>query len=278
MPLPWIIGLAGVVGTAFIGNCAREVNENLANDLNSINNDMEKMQKSTKILVEQTTHEFSQCSKNFFNISEAIGKETMKEFYLIMKEVRKNCKYISGWENQSKYEFLNFELQNYNDNSVYISSPTSVSGDKGIINTSLNLIEGIFLGASAIKGVSLMYKIDDAVAEKKKLKAECKKIEIKCEELKASTRFMNITIKTLKTLKKLTDELNRNTKYMLVENGYRVEYLSEHEYKQLMTMVNYNRALDDIINTKLLDEEGKILPEFKNKLLQMNSDFLPDNG
>ena len=282
MPLPLFVGgllaVAGVAGTALVGSAAREVNENLANDLNSINRDMEEMQKETEKLVTTTKETFEKRNREYSLICNSIKNDTLKDFYFIIKEIKKNCKYFNDNGLLSKYNFLNINLKSYDDNSVYISSLTSVNNNNQIVNGALNLAEGVFLGVSAIKGVSLLYKIDDAIAEKKKLKAECKKVEIKCAEINGSSTFIKTATSTMQTLKIMTDELNSNTKELLEKRAYSLDSLSEQEFKQVMTMFNFNKALDEIINTQLLDDEGNIRKEFKDRFLDGKNKCLVNGG
>lgn len=117
MPLPWIVGGIIAGGVALVGSAAREVNEDLKHDLNRINREMEEMHRNTTALVEKTSEDFKQVTKAFDLTKESIIKTTLKDYSLIISELRKNTSYCGDYKSEADFNFLNYNISYYNDNS-----------------------------------------------------------------------------------------------------------------------------------------------------------------
>lgn len=66
MPLPIILGLAGLEATGVVGHCAKEVNDDYEYELNKINRSMEKLRDNTYEKTEISKREMESIIEKLF--------------------------------------------------------------------------------------------------------------------------------------------------------------------------------------------------------------------
>lgn len=265
------LGIGAALASLGVANyAAREVNNDLSNELNSINSEIQKMIEKAEKNVESTQKGFEKSLNRLYSLRKKIYKDTLIPFDECAKRI-KNPDLKKANIDQQKIESFENNMITYKNNSVW------VSGVPETVSTVLTTIAlgGAGLGLSLVgqigKGISLEYKIDDAKAEKAKVKAECAKVNAKCTKIKGITRFCKSTYSTLDTLKKLEDEYVRQVNEIIDINGEEYASYSETEKDIVMTMYNIGFALNDLLSVKIINKNGSVNKRFSKYMGEADS-------
>jgi len=269
MPIPFLVAGVAIAMGGVVSHCAKEVADDYQDELNSINRSMERMQDETNERVSKSKSNFENNITALTHNRNAIYKTTLTNFSKSFSKI-KNVEFENNKKFKENFTQFNTSMVAYSDNSKYRSEfwDTSVST---VLSTAVFGVGGVFVG-SMVSSIKTMYQIDEAKAERSKLRAECESAELECVKLNSLTQYCKTAKSTLSSLKTLTDKGVRGLDRIISESGTDYARYTEQEKQQVRLVVNLAMAVNDMISTDVFDNNGEINPQF-NKFIEGASDL-----
>lgn len=271
MPLP--LFLLGAAGAALLGHCAREVNDDYASELNTINDKMEELYEETNVLIKTTKCDFDTAYDKLYDQKNEVFNTTLKNFAEVIAHLKK-VEFEGDGIKKDKLQRFHQEMVSYNDNSTH-RGKTWAKPSTAVISTVIFGIagQGISFVGNVIRGVQLQTKIEEANAEYAKLKAECRAAKTKCMQMQSLTELCTNSYEVIELMKELADRLINETADLVERNGGDYSIYTDEECDRIMLMYNFSLALNDIVCTDIVDNEGNLNPQYE-KFVNIAFDML----
>lgn len=261
MPLPLL--LAGVAGAAIFNHFAREVNDDYATTLNMINDDMEELYEKTNAKIQLSEKRFDKEYDALYKQKEEIFRTTLTKFADTIKHLNK-VEFDNQLEKKEMLAKFERNMTAYHDNSTHRGKKWAKPSNEIATTLLFGLAgQGMFFLGNVVRGVRLQGKIDEARAERDKLRAQCEEAELQCTKLDSLSRVCKSAYKTTDSLQMLTDRAVEQVQEIVEKSGYDFSLYSEKEKDSIMIMYNFAMALNDLVCTHIFDDEGKVVPEFQ---------------
>jgi len=258
MPIPLIIGLAAAAVTGVVGHCAKEVAQDYEDELNSINWDMSNMQSETNNIIKHSKETFEDSINVLYNQRKNIYDVTLTNFSDSFSKI-KNVDFDRNFDFKDDISRFKQSLVGYYNNSSHSSEFWTNPATSLATSVLLGSVGGglMFVGGF-IKSMKLSYQIDDAKAEQAKLRAECEAAKKECLKLDSLSEYCKRAYSSIDVLRNLTDRAVTQVENIIVESGTDYSKYTRIEKQEMRTACNFAMALNDIVNTKIFNDEGEI--------------------
>lgn len=271
MPLPLL--LLGAAGAALIGHCGREVNDDWARELNSLNDKMQKLCDSTNQLIETSQSRFDNAYNKLYDQKVYLYDTTLTEFSNVMSCLKK-VDFEKDIEKKEIVASFRENMATYKDNSSHRGKTWAKPSTTIARAMMFGLVgQGVFFVGSMVKGVQLGFKIDEAKAEHAKLSAECENTRLKCIKVESMTVLCINIYQTIDMLNKLAKKVIKEACETIKKSGEDYSAYSEDDKKIVMTMYNLSLSLNDLVCTDIFDDVGEVLPVFQ-KFINKAEEFI----
>ncbi|GFP76251.1 hypothetical protein [Clostridium fungisolvens] len=263
MPLPFIIAGLAVAATGIVGHAAQEVANDYEAELNSINRSMEKMKEETNVRIIRSKDNFESRINTLSVQRQRIYNTTLTKFSEVFSQL-KNVEFEKDTTVQTDITKFRQNILEFNDNSSYKSELWSKTSTSVVTSLLFGVAGGgIMFAGGFIKSMKLSYKIDEAKAERSKLRAACETAEKKCLQIDSLTQYCKTAYDTISSLKMLTDLSVKQVTKIIDEAGTDYKTYSLEQRQKIRMGCNFAMALNDIANTEIFDNQGNINPQFK---------------
>lgn len=263
MPLPFILAGLAIAATGVVGHCAKEVANDYEDELNSINRSMERMQDEINDKIRNSKNTFEKKINDLSNQRKKVYDVTLTNFSDSFSKIR-NVDFDKNVDFKADISKFKQNLVEYNDNSSYRSDFWSKPSTSVATSLLFGVAGGgIMFAGGFIKSMKISYQIDDAKAERAKLRAECEAAKKQCLQMDSLSQYCKTAYSTISTLAHLTDLAIEQIKNIIIQFGTNYSKYSREEKQKIRMTCNFAIALNDIVNTEIFDENGKINPRFK---------------
>lgn len=248
--------ILGVAAGGIFTAAGQSVIKDSKEEIESINDESQKMIDDTTELVEQTNEKMNKTIKKLENQRTNIYKSTLKRASNITEKI----KITSDKKLNNSLTEIREQIE-----GVDYSIATSAQFTSGIVTgiSALGGLGGLVVG-TLISGVALEYKIDEARANRSKIRAECEKAKLKCSQMDNRIAIMLDANKTIRALDKLTVQSEDYVEEIFIKKGYNSAKWNNHEIEAVRTMFNFVKALSDIINSEIFTDDGEISDNYRN--------------
>lgn len=233
-------------------------NNRIVETINSLNVEMEKIYSSTNTLAQETKEKFDHSQSSLEMRRKITYKTTLKNF----AETISLLKEVEIEELKERREIIaNIQKQEMYTARISIPHEDYLSL-KNIILFSTGGGLGVLFGA-LWKQIKLEEQLQEVRKEKLKLVAQCEKVKEDCVKVEAMISTFDLARETIVTLSMLTFKAVKNVKKIIQEVGVDYSSYTAEQKNQVMVMVNFALALNDLILVDVLDNDGNISFEFK---------------
>ncbi len=269
MPLPLIIGIGALLGgAAAICNVAgREVNEELTWELDGINCKIEKLIKKTEEDYKIAADALNKSITSLNSDKETIQKLCIIPYCEVFKKVKNiNCQKFNTYNTYISNEDSLLTVRSIAEEHDIMSDGVKVAKNVGDTLFSLaSPIGGVFaLGGKVLKGVKIMYQIDEAKEQLEEVKLECEKVQVQIDLMNDTAKKCGEISAVLIALSSLLNRATYSIEDIIRLLGKDYNCWDIESQKFLWSSINIAAGMNKIINTPIIKEDGNINTELVN--------------